>query len=71
MSKKCAYRINVIEDGVTVCEHHYDNAIDAVEAWNSYVDYGHARIRTLSFFGAAGDMSVKQYKDPFYAEQIG
>ena len=62
--KKCAYRIHIVDyrkksDAPEEMDFHYDSAIDAVAAWDKFVDSDGRYQRIVSFLGAAGDNRVK------------
>ena len=44
------YQITVMTDGIKTSDHYYDHAIEAVQAWHKFYDYGDAiEVRTILF----------------------
>ena len=59
---KGIYQITVMNDGVKSYDHYFDHAIEAVEAWNKFVDYGDAKqIRTITFTPPMGEPRHKYF----------
>jgi hypothetical protein len=65
-SKSGIYQITVMRDGVKSSDHYYEHAVDAVEAWAKFSDYGDAKeLRTIIFIPPIGEIRTKT----FYAKQ--
>lgn len=59
---KDTYQITVIRDGVKSSDHYYDHAIEAVEAWIRFSDYGDAtNDRTILFIPPVGEIRTKTF----------
>jgi hypothetical protein len=57
------YQITVISDGIKSSDHYFDHAIEAVEAWSRFSDYGDSReIRTILFIPPQGEIRTKSFK---------
>ena len=57
------YQITVFRDGVKSSDHFYDHAIEAVEAWLRFSDYGDCRDnRTILFIPPKGEIRTKSFK---------
>jgi hypothetical protein len=67
VKSKGIYQITVINDGIKSSDHYFSHAIDAVEAWQKFCDYGEAKeIRTILFIPPVGGVVTKS----FYAQAL-
>lgn len=56
------YQITVFIDGVKTSDHFFSHAIEAVEAWQKFEDYGDAKeIRTIIFIPPLGEVATKSF----------
>jgi hypothetical protein len=57
------YEITVIVDGIKASDHYFAHAIEAVEAWNKFYDYGDAKeVRTIVFIPPyGGEIRTKHF----------
>ena len=56
------YQITVFNDGVKTSDHFFPHAIEAVEAWQRFSDYGEAKeIRTILFIPPLGEVVTKSF----------
>ena len=57
------YKITVISDGIKSSDHYFNHAIEAVEAWSRFSDYGDSKvIRTILFIPPQGEIRTKSFK---------
>ena len=59
------YQITVITDGIKSSDHYYQHAIEAVEAWQKFCDYGDAVETRVILFISPYDGEVR--KKTFHA----
>ena len=56
------YQITVFNDGIKTSDHYFSHAIEAVEAWQKFTDYGEAKeIRTILFIPPLGEIATKSF----------
>jgi len=60
-----AFMLQIIEDGSIAFSQHYDNAVDAVNAYNKCVDYGNSRLwREIVLLEPNGKSHAKVFQYP-------